>query len=98
LRQYRTRISQWGEDKNVKPQEMKAIVRKRQMRKLVETNKGDLIFEVRNRQVEPQKIERWMKRHEVADSFLYVPSPAACKLARERYNFLADTLKPRLLL
>lgn len=77
LRQYRTRISQWGKDKNVKPQEMKAIVRKRQKRKLVETDKRELIFEVRNRQVESQKIERWMKRHGVADSFLHEPSPAA---------------------
>ncbi|KAF2736995.1 hypothetical protein EJ04DRAFT_395115, partial [Polyplosphaeria fusca] len=77
LRQYRTRISQWGEDKNVKPQEMKAIVRKRQKRKLVETNKRPLEFEVRGSQVEPQKIERWMKRHDVLESFLYAPSPAA---------------------
>ena len=29
-------------------------MRKRQKRKLVETNKGELIFEVRNHQVEPQ--------------------------------------------
>ncbi|KAF1967391.1 hypothetical protein BU23DRAFT_437468, partial [Bimuria novae-zelandiae CBS 107.79] len=77
LRQYRTRISQWGKDKNVKPQEMEAIVRKRQKRKLVETDKRPLVFEVRGGQVEPQKIERWMKRHDVAESFLYAPSPAA---------------------
>ncbi|KAH8745009.1 hypothetical protein F5883DRAFT_588450 [Diaporthe sp. PMI_573] len=77
LRQYRTRISQWGKDRNVKPQEMEAIVRKRQKRKLVETDKRPLVFEVRGGQVEPQKIERWMKRHDVAESFLYAPSPAA---------------------
>ncbi|PSN58555.1 hypothetical protein BS50DRAFT_154072 [Corynespora cassiicola Philippines] len=65
LRQYRTRISQWGKDKNIKPQEMEAIVRKRQKRKLVEVNKGPLVFEVRDSQVEPQKIERWMKRHKL---------------------------------
>ncbi|KAF2177735.1 hypothetical protein K469DRAFT_602421 [Zopfia rhizophila CBS 207.26] len=80
-RQYRTRISQWGMDKNVKPQEMAAIVRKRQRRKLVETNKGQLVFEVRGSQVEPQKIERWMKRKGVVESSLYAPSPAACKLS-----------------
>jgi hypothetical protein len=80
-RQYRMRISQWGKDKNVKTQEMEAIVRKRQTRKLVETDKGQLVFEVRGSQVEPHKIERWMKRHEVAESFLYASSPAACKLA-----------------
>jgi hypothetical protein len=78
LRQYRTRISQWGCDKKVKPDEMKAIVRKRQQRRLVE-DKGDLRFTVRGTPVEPQKIQRWMKRNEVSESFLYVPSPAACK-------------------
>jgi hypothetical protein len=59
-------------------------VRKRQKRKLVETDKGQLVFEVRGSQVEPPKIERWMKRHHVVDSFLYAPSPAACKFARDR--------------
>jgi hypothetical protein len=82
----------------VKPREMKAIVRKRQKRKLVETNKGELVFDVRGRQVEPEKIERWMKRHDVADSFLYVPSPAARKLVEHRYNINADAPKRRLLL
>jgi hypothetical protein len=56
-------------------------VRKRQKRRLVETCKGQLVFKVRGSQVEPPKIERWMKRHNVADSFLYAPSPAACKSA-----------------
>ncbi|KAF2736992.1 hypothetical protein EJ04DRAFT_395129, partial [Polyplosphaeria fusca] len=77
LRQYRTRVTQWGKDKNVKPQEMEAIVRKRQKRKLVETNKRPLVFDVRGSQVEPHKIERWMKRHDVVESFLYASSPAA---------------------
>jgi hypothetical protein len=61
-------------------------VRKRQKRKLVETDKGPLVFEVRGGQVEPQKIERWMKRHDVAESFLYAPSPAACKSALDRLD------------
>lgn len=74
------RVSQWGKDKNVKTQEMQAIVRKRQKRKLVETGKGQLAFEVRGSKVELQKIERWMKRHDVVDSALYAPSSAACKL------------------
>ncbi|KAL1592977.1 hypothetical protein SLS59_009447 [Nothophoma quercina] len=64
-------------DKNVKPHEMQAIVRKRLKRKLVETKKGPLAFEVRGSQVEQQKIERWMKRHKVVESALYAPSPAA---------------------
>ncbi|KIM95304.1 hypothetical protein OIDMADRAFT_71929, partial [Oidiodendron maius Zn] len=75
LRQYRTRISQWGMDKNVKPNEMSAVVKKRQQRKIIEVNKRDLVFHVRGHKVDPQKIDRWMKRHEVPESLLYVPSP-----------------------
>jgi hypothetical protein len=48
------------------------------------SDKGPLMFEVRGSEVELQKIERWMKRHDVVDSFLYAPSPAACKTARDR--------------
>ncbi|OCL06080.1 hypothetical protein AOQ84DRAFT_441071 [Glonium stellatum] len=76
VRQYRTRISQWGLDKNIKPQEMKSIVRKRQKRKLVESDKGELNFAVRGNAVESQKIDRWMKRNEIPESILYAPSPA----------------------
>ena len=79
VRQYRTRISQWGLDKNIKPQEMKAIIKKRQKRKLVETNKGELSFVVRGNAVDPKKIDRWMKRNKVSESLLYALSPAACK-------------------
>ena len=81
VRQYRTRISQWGLDKNIKPQEMKAIVKKRLQRKLVESDKGELIFTVRGSTVEPKKIDRWIKRNEIPESVLYAPSPAACKRA-----------------
>ncbi|KAJ4211317.1 hypothetical protein NW759_012519 [Fusarium solani] len=77
IRQYRTRISQWGKDKNIKPVEMAAIVRKRQQRKLADSDKGELIFMVRGSTVEPQKIDRWMNRHEVPQDLLYAPSPAA---------------------
>ena len=84
--QYRTRIKIWKKDKNVKTEEMRAIVRKRQTRKLVECDKGNLDFRVRGSRVPPQKIKRWMKRHEVDDSALYVPSSAACKLTRATVN------------
>ncbi|KAH7111912.1 hypothetical protein B0J13DRAFT_659465, partial [Dactylonectria estremocensis] len=77
IRQYRTRISQWGKDKNIKPVEMTAIVRKRQQRKLVEVDKGELIFTIRGSTVESQKIDRWMNRHRVPENLLYAPSPAA---------------------
>ena len=60
---------------------MRAIVRKRQQRKLVEFNKGELSFKVRGKKVKPQKVDRWMKRNEIPESVLYAPSSAACKLA-----------------
>ncbi|CAG1965214.1 unnamed protein product [Fusarium graminearum] len=77
LRQYRTRITQWGKDKNVKSQEMSAIVRKRQQRRLVEVDKREQTFTVRGRDVEPHKIDRWMTRNNVSQTSLYAPSPAA---------------------
>jgi hypothetical protein len=58
---------------------MKAIVRKRQQRKLVEIEKGELIFEVRGNVVEPYKIDRWMRRNEISEGMEYAPSPAAGK-------------------
>ncbi|KAF2469209.1 uncharacterized protein BDR25DRAFT_315650 [Lindgomyces ingoldianus] len=36
VRQYRSRTTQWRKDKNIKPEEMRAIARKQQRRKLVE--------------------------------------------------------------
>ncbi|KAF0644328.1 hypothetical protein FPSE5266_20048 [Fusarium pseudograminearum] len=77
LRQYRTRITQWGKDKNIKPQEMSAIVRKRQQRRMVEVDKREQTFTVRGRGVEPHKIDRWMTRNDVPQTSLYAPSPAA---------------------
>jgi hypothetical protein len=58
---------------------MKAIVRKRQQRELVEIDKAKLEFRVRGRVVaESEQIVRWMKRNGVAEEALYHPSPAAC--------------------
>jgi hypothetical protein len=68
-------------DKKIKPNEMKAIVRKRQQRKLIESDKGELAFVVRAHTVDSKKIDRLMKRNEILDSMLYAPSPAACKRA-----------------
>jgi hypothetical protein len=68
-------------DKNVKANEMRAIVRKRQQRKLVETNKRELVFAVRENVVEPEKVDRWMRRNKIPESIPYAPSPDACKRA-----------------
>ena len=58
---------------------MGEIARKRQRRKLVQTNKGELIFIVRENMVEPNKIDRWMKKNGITESTLYAPSPPTCK-------------------
>jgi hypothetical protein len=80
IRQYRFQLTKWKLDKNIKSDEMKAIVRHRQQRRLIETSKPELNFRVRGQDVKPEKIERWMKDHNVMESMLYAPSPAACKL------------------
>ncbi|KAF2855880.1 hypothetical protein T440DRAFT_464227 [Plenodomus tracheiphilus IPT5] len=77
LRQYRSRLSQWKFDKNVKSHEMKSIVRKQQNRKLIEKDKNKLTYRVRKVDVPPRKIERWMNNHGVSAEALYAPSPDA---------------------
>jgi len=84
VRQYKSCINRWKVDKNVKPSEMKAIVKKRQKRRLIETEKPELMFYVRGNNVEPAKIDRWMARHDVPASLLYSPSLAACELVQKR--------------
>ncbi|KAF1350602.1 hypothetical protein EJ07DRAFT_62316, partial [Lizonia empirigonia] len=74
LRQYRTRISKWKLDKNVKSKEMKAIVQKSQYRSLVQANRPDLQFKVRDKEVDQEKISRWMLAHGVPQDELYEPS------------------------
>ena len=54
---------------------MMVIVRKRQKRRLVESDKGELIFKLRGSIVESENIDRWMKRNEITDKMLYAPSP-----------------------
>ncbi|KAF5707003.1 kinesin light chain 2 [Fusarium globosum] len=76
-RQYQTRITKWGKDKNIKKAEMTAIARKHQQREILETDKRKLRFTVRGREVDAGKIDRWMDRNNVPRNDLYAPSPAA---------------------
>ncbi|KAJ4990521.1 hypothetical protein SVAN01_03968 [Stagonosporopsis vannaccii] len=82
IRQYRTRISKWKLDKNVKTREMKAIVRKSQHRDLVETDRPSLRFKVRDYEVERDKVVRWMRAHNVGKKEQYAPSSVACEYIR----------------
>ncbi|KAI1009121.1 hypothetical protein LB504_003111 [Fusarium proliferatum] len=53
-RQYQTRITKWGKDKNIKKPEMTAIARKHQQREILETDKRKLRFTVRGREVDAE--------------------------------------------
>jgi len=64
-RQYKTRITQWGLDKKVKHNEMKAIVRIERKRKVQEGK--DTCFRVRKRPVDRKKIKRFIKDHPSVD-------------------------------
>lgn len=99
IRQYRTRISQWRLDKNVKTNEMRAIVRKRQQRKLVEPNKRELVFAVRENIVGPEKVDRWMRRNKIPETIPYAPSPDAstpsdvwCRTISERASLVPSPI------
>jgi hypothetical protein len=76
-KQYKDRIEKWSINvKNFKAYEMKAVVRKRQQRKLDE--KKETGFRIRGRKVEPEKIEQFMKRNGISESSQYWPtSPTA---------------------
>lgn len=82
LRQYETPLKKWKLGKYIKHREMAAIVRKMQHRTLIEVDKGDLTFEVRNKPVEIERIRRWMRTHDVASDDLYAQSPPARKCAQ----------------
>ncbi|KAK3941755.1 hypothetical protein QBC46DRAFT_352996 [Diplogelasinospora grovesii] len=70
-RQYINILKKWNLGKNIRNEEMKAIVRKRQQRRLAEKNKPDLLFRVRDQVVPPQKIDRWMAANSVAADDMY---------------------------
>lgn len=56
---------------------MKAIVRKQQHRKLVETSKRESVPVLRGRVVKAKKIARWMNDNKVSEDAIYAPSPTA---------------------
>ena len=56
-------------------EETKAITIHHQQRDSINTNKDDLRFRVRGQEIEPQKVERWMKRHDLGENMTYALSP-----------------------
>jgi hypothetical protein len=79
LRQYKSRISKWKLDKNVKSKEMETIVRKQLQRQFLAPERPALSFSVRHTEVDTVKIQRWMRRHGVPDNAQYLPDTTACK-------------------
>ncbi|KAL8751311.1 MAG: hypothetical protein Q9184_006113 [Pyrenodesmia sp. 2 TL-2023] len=61
-RQYKRRISEWGLDKNVKDDEVRAIVSEQASR--LRQGKAS-VFYVRNRRVDPKKIKRFVRRKQI---------------------------------
>ncbi|OIW27887.1 hypothetical protein CONLIGDRAFT_705860 [Coniochaeta ligniaria NRRL 30616] len=76
-RQYKWKIDQWNAGKNVRRNEMKAIVRKGQIRTVAEPDKRSLTFELRGEVVPKEKIDRFMKREQVPFDAIYSPSSGA---------------------
>ena len=59
-KQYKTQIKRWGLEKNVKDNEMRAVIRMQRKRKEIDGKESE--FLLRDRVVPPQKITRYMKR------------------------------------
>ena len=65
-KQYKTKLKEWGLEKNIKDKDMRAIVRKDLKRKADDSFKAT-IFRLRKRPVPPQRIERYKRRHAISD-------------------------------
>jgi hypothetical protein len=78
----------------VKKPEYQVIVRKTQRRKLLEPEKRPLGFRVRGVAVEPENVDRWMKRHGIAENEIYSPGPSVGKLLLVYFLFGQAKLSP----
>ena len=77
LKQYKSRITRWHLDKNIKDEEMRIILREQQRRRL---EGKDSVFVVRGRKVDPKKIERYVQRKGVNDALQdFSESSSVCK-------------------
>jgi hypothetical protein len=59
-RQFYRKINEWGYEKNIKDKEMRTLVQDLSQRI---NNEEHLALELRGREVDPLKIQRWQKRH-----------------------------------
>ena len=82
-KQYTTKIEQWGIGKNIKGNEMRAIIRKEKQRKMEHPPK-ESIFRVRKHPVEPHKIERFKREKCTSndDSMMLDAGMSPCLIVR----------------
>lgn len=78
-RQYKSILNKWNVGKNIRKDEMKAIVRKRQSRLVREPDKRANVFELRGEIVPEEKITRFMRREEIPVDLVYSPASGARK-------------------
>jgi hypothetical protein len=69
--QYKYQLKKWKAGKHIKNSEMRAIVRKRQHRKMIEHDKRPLQFTKAGEAIDMDKVNRWMKRHGIGEFELY---------------------------
>ncbi|MCJ1473176.1 hypothetical protein MMC13_001827 [Lambiella insularis] len=92
-KQYNTKIAQWRIGKNIKENEMKAIVRKERQRKMQDPPK-DSVFRVRKLPVDSQKIERFKRDNRInSDDDISMldagtPSDVSCDTPRPEIHVL----------
>lgn len=75
-RQYKTRISQWRLDKNIQDDEIRFMAQMQVKRKLEDK---ETKFQIRGRDVNPEKISRAVKRKKISDEEL-LAMPTARKI------------------
>jgi hypothetical protein len=84
-RQFYRKINDWGFEKNIKDKEMRTLIQDLVQR----ANTGeDLSPELRGRQVDPVKVERWRKRHGRVNDVvrLFPGNPSTGKFSRLSEN------------
>ena len=66
-KQYKTKLKNWGFEKNVSSKDMQDIVRIDLKRKAEDPSKATM-FRLRKRRVSPTKVERYKRDHAISDA------------------------------
>ncbi|KAL8791747.1 MAG: hypothetical protein Q9195_005685 [Heterodermia aff. obscurata] len=68
--QYGSKIKEWGFQKNIRENHMRAIARKKLSRQNADSSKAST-FRLRNRPVPEQKIDRYMKSNDLGENTVF---------------------------